>query len=76
MKSCILDFYCHQALLAIEIDDEIHLREDNLEHDKYRTQELEAMGVSVIRFTNDEVLGNINLVLERIKKALKRDIEA
>ncbi len=66
----IVDFYCHEAKLVIEVDGKIHLMNDNPAYDKFRTEQLEALGLKVIRFTNEEVLGNISGVLEEIRKHL------
>ncbi|MDR3651718.1 MAG: DUF559 domain-containing protein [Paludibacter sp.] len=64
----IVDFYCHKHKLIIEVDGEIHLSQR--EHDENRTAELERWNLKVIRFTNDEVLNNIDNVIEEIKKYL------
>ncbi len=52
----IADFYCHSALLVVEIDGGIHLQDDVKEYDENRTFELEKLGLAVIRFTNEDVL--------------------
>lgn len=66
----IVDFYCHEARLVIEVDGEIHLMNDNPEYDQFRTEELKSMGLKVIRFKNEEVLGDISKVLTEIRKHL------
>jgi very-short-patch-repair endonuclease len=66
----IVDFYCHEARLVIEVDGKIHLMNNNPEYDQFRTDELEWMGLKVIRFTNEEVLGDISKVLAEIRKHL------
>ena len=65
----IADFYCHKFKLVIEVDGEIH--EKNQEYDAGRTAEIEKWGITVIRFTNDEILNCIDTVVEEIKKLLK-----
>jgi len=62
----ILDFYCHEKGLAVEVDGEIHNNPDVIEHDTNRTFELENLGVRIIRFKNEEVFRNIDEVLIRI----------
>lgn len=62
----IADFYCHKARLVIEIDGGSHNAREQKLHDKFRTDELEALGLKVIRFTNEEVLTCIEDVLKRI----------
>ena len=67
----ILDFYCHKNKLGIEIDGGYH--QDKLQQwvDKDRTQYLEELGLRVIRFTNEEVMSQIERVLDKILDAVK-----
>jgi len=68
--SYIVDFICTQAKLIIEVDGSSHLEQE--EYDQERTRWLEdEKGYRVIRFTNDDVLRNVNGVLEAIREALK-----
>ena len=69
----ILDFYCHKSKLGIEIDGAYH--QDKLQQwvDKERTQFLEELGLRVIRFTNEEVMEQIEMVLVKIREAMKID---
>lgn len=60
----IADFYCHEAKLIIEIDGGIHNQADINEYDKNRSYELEELGIKVLRFTNEEVIDNLEMVLE------------
>ena len=62
----IADFYCHESRLIIEIDGCIHDLSYNQEHDEGRTNELESLGIKVIRFSNEEVLNEIQKVLNDI----------
>jgi very-short-patch-repair endonuclease len=64
----IVDFYCHKALLVIEVDGAVHNNADVAEHDEGRQHELEKLGLTVLRFTNDEVLNDIDNVIEKIKR--------
>lgn len=66
----ILDFYCHESKLAVELDGAIHNEEMNRQYDKARTDVLAALGIVVIRFSNDEVMNDIERVLQRIGKYL------
>jgi len=61
----IVDFYCSEILLAIEIDGDSH--GEQKEYDERRTKRLNTLGVSVIRYTNDDVLKNIDGVYEDLK---------
>jgi very-short-patch-repair endonuclease len=60
----IVDFYCHEARLVVEIDGDIH--RFKAEYDDGREAEIEKFGIKVIRFTNKEVESNIEYVIERI----------
>ncbi len=62
----IADFYCHTYKLVVEVDGEYH--KTQLDYDEGRTAELENLGITVIRFTNDEVMSDIDRVVEEIKK--------
>jgi very-short-patch-repair endonuclease len=62
----ILDFYCHEIKLAIEVDGEIHLNEETKEHDDGREYEIEKYGIKILRFTNKEIFENIESVKNRI----------
>ena len=68
-SSYVLDFYCAQAKLAIEVDGGQHA-EERREQDELRTQFLNSEGVRVLRFWNGDVLKNIEGVLEVIYRAL------
>jgi len=60
----IVDFYCHDARLVIEIDGEIH--KDQAEYDDGREAEIERFNIKVIRFTNYEVNNDIESVIAKI----------
>ena len=65
----IADFYCHERKLVIELDGKIH--DYNKQHDKARTEIVNSLGVSVVRFTNQEIEHDVKKVLEKLKKVLK-----
>lgn len=60
----IVDFYCHELGLVIELDGSQHGTDDAVEYDAERTQFLEALGFKVVRYWNHDVLGNTEVVLE------------
>ncbi|HTM91776.1 MAG TPA: endonuclease domain-containing protein [Flavisolibacter sp.] len=62
----VVDFYCHECKLAIELDGNHHNSEEAKEYDKARTTLLKEQGITVVRFWNEEVMKNIENVLERI----------
>jgi very-short-patch-repair endonuclease len=65
----VVDFYCHAAKLAVELDGKQH--EWFVDYDAGRTEILERLGVRVIRFTNEEVCGDIDSVLARLRVELR-----
>jgi very-short-patch-repair endonuclease len=66
----IADFSCHRAKLVIEVDGAQHYSEDTIEYDKTRSQYFESLGITVLRFTNDEVMSNIDGVIDIIEAEL------
>ena len=67
----ILDFAVPSAKLVIEIDGETHATLDGMAHDAKRTEWLTTRGWRVLRFTNAEVLGNLEGVLMTIASAAR-----
>ena len=65
----IADFYCHDARLVIEIDGEIH--KVKVEYDDGREAEIERYNIKILRFSNDEIMSNIDEVINRIKVVIK-----
>jgi len=66
----ILDFYCIEKKLVIEIDGEIHNKPENKEYDDIRDKFFIDLGFMVLRFTNSEVENNIVGVLEQIRNRI------
>jgi very-short-patch-repair endonuclease len=64
----IVDFYCHELLLVIELDGAIHHKPEVAEHDAGREFELRKLGLMVLRFTNTEVIHSMDKILRRIKE--------
>lgn len=67
----IVDFYCHSARLAVEIDGDTHAGREA--YDQQRTHWLNDQGVRVIRFTNRDVHEYLNDVIVQIIEACKED---
>ena len=62
----IVDFYCHEANLVIEIDGGQHYTDEKIQSDKIRDKNLNRQGLTVLRYSNLDVLQNIDGVLEDI----------
>ena len=58
----IADFMCKELMLIVEVDGSIHELEEVMRNDKVRQKALEEAGFTVLRFTNEEVLTNIQWV--------------
>ena len=61
----IADFYCREHRLVIELDGKSH--EYQKEYDEFRTHIINDLGIKILRFKNEEVQGNFELVFERLK---------
>ena len=59
----IVDFYCHELGLVIELDGSQHSTHDAIEYDAERTKFLEALGLTVVRYWNHDVLSRTDVVL-------------
>ena len=62
----IVDFYCHEARLIVEVDGSIHAQADQAEYDIARDEVLTAYGLLLLRITNAEIRGDLDGVLKRI----------
>jgi len=69
MQGYILDFYCDEVRLGVEVDGEIHLGVEQKKYDQQRSEYLAEYGIRIIRFTNDQVINNMKEVLNLIKVA-------
>ena len=71
MATFVLDFYCHEKRLVVELDGGIHVIHDNPAYDAWRTSELERLGCRVVRFRNEEVLNELERVLAVVREWLE-----
>jgi very-short-patch-repair endonuclease len=69
----IVDFYAPFHKLVIEVDGDSHFEEDAIIYDQKRTLFLESLGLSVIRFTNREVVDAMDAVLETIVRKIQKN---
>jgi very-short-patch-repair endonuclease len=63
----IADFYCHSAGVVVEVDGDIHKAQ--VEYDSARDATFNTIGLFVLRFRNEEIIREINVVLEKIATA-------
>ena len=68
----ILDFYCPEAKLAIEIDGSSHDSEEARKNDERRQAFIEEFEIRFLRFSDTELFENMNRVIEKIKEELNR----
>lgn len=71
MQNFIVDFYCPEEKLIIELDGQYHMNSTAQEKDAARTRKMEELGFRVIRFENRSVFENLDWVLEEIKRNFK-----
>ena len=71
VSNYIADFYCHSQKLIIEIDGSIHNIEEVKQNDEQRQKYLEDLGLRIIRFTNNEIRNNLEIVIQAIEKNIK-----
>jgi len=62
----VADFYCPKLRLVVEIDGDSHYSDEAAQYDAKRTNYFHTQGITVLRFTNEEVMKNIEGVLESI----------
>ncbi len=67
----IIDFYCPELKLAIELDGEVHDLPDRREYDKIRQTYIERYQIKFLRITNEEFLGNPNKAFEKIEEMIE-----
>ena len=71
IESYIVDFYCAELKLIIELDGGGHFDEGQIQKDKKRQRDLENWGYILLRYNNTEVMKNIEGLLEDIRRNLK-----
>jgi very-short-patch-repair endonuclease len=64
----IVDFYCHELFLAIEVDGSTHDHPDVAVSDLSRQSELESLGIKFIRFEEKEIRDNVDTVVEVVER--------
>lgn len=67
----VLDYYCPQEKLAVELDGNEHFTVSGSEKDRIRDEYLNGLNIKVLRFENKEVFENLDGVLDEIKRSFK-----
>ena len=70
----IVDFYCHNARLIVELDGSQHYEEKGLAKDKIRTEKIEKRNLTVIRIPNNEISKNFEGVCQYIDNFVKESL--
>jgi very-short-patch-repair endonuclease len=70
----VIDLYCPEVKLAIEVDGESHFDPTSRLHDERRLAFLESLGIRVLRFTNPQAYGQLDAVIEEIWRVAKERI--
>ncbi len=66
----IVDFYCPERSIVIEVDGDVHAKELQGLKDRMREEALRNLGLQIFRYTNDEILTNLEGVLEDLRVRL------
>jgi adenine-specific DNA-methyltransferase len=70
LRPFILDFFCPEAFLAVEVDGGQHFESSAKGYDERRSEFLRTYGVRVLRFSNDQVIRERSAVLKAIARSL------
>ena len=68
----IVDFYCHELMLAVEVDGDSHASSEAKAYDSKRQARLEKVGVKFLRFDDVHMKRDINVVLDEIKEWIRK----
>ncbi|MBU1628358.1 endonuclease domain-containing protein [bacterium] len=72
VDSYVIDFFCTELKLAIEIDGESHFVDKNaIEYDKKREKHIKQFGIVFLRFNNMEIYQNLDKVFEKIEEKVE-----
>ncbi len=69
----IVDFYCPTKRLAIEVDGDTHATESAQQRDRFRDEYMNSLAIRVLRFSNEQVMQEKDVVLQTIWNALQQD---
>ena len=75
IESFVVDFYCASAQLVIELDGEVHILQEKQYRDDLRTERLQAYGLKVLRFSNEQVERQFSWVCQQIHTAIQTRLQ-
>ena len=67
----VMDFYCPERKLAVEVDGDSHFLEGKELYDKEREEYINSFGIKILRFTNSEVFKSLESVVEKIRELFR-----
>ena len=68
----IVDFFCRELMLAIELDGYTHTFEEVADRDEKKEKRLRAVGVRIIRFKDNDIMNNMEGVMKEIEDRVKK----
>ncbi len=71
IENYVVDFYCPELKLAVELDGDSHFIDNAPEEDRERQENIEEYGIVFLRFQNGEIYNNLNGVLITIEEKIK-----
>lgn len=71
IEGYLVDFYCHELQLAIEIDGSVHKYEDQMNQDVERQKIIEEKGIKFFRTSDEEVKYSISVVLNNLENYIQ-----
>lgn len=77
ISNFIVDFYCHECKLVVELDGWVHNIEEQIKKDQYKDSELKKLGYAVVRYQNSDIAYRLDWVVDNIweiVEELKRKI--
>lgn len=75
VKHHVIDFYCPEIKLAIEVDGDTHCSYDEIINDFRRRLEIERFGIRFLRIRNEDVFGNIDEVILKIEASIDNPLD-
>ena len=67
----IVDFYCPELKLVVELDGDSHFSDEAQQYDAVRDDYIQALGIRVLRFTNTDVMQNLEGVLQMVMQSYR-----